>query len=104
MINNNKNNLKEIGNFSSDKDKEINSYYFKNHKNEKKNKKVNLFYMDTDFLKNKGNYLYGNNNNFVGKSIKNYHTKNNVFLPNLSLRIKFKLPRYERQLDGFVLA
>ena len=60
--------------------------------------------MKTDLLENKGNYLYGNNNNFIGKVFKNYQTKNNVFLPNLSLRIKSKLPRYERQSDGFILA
>ena len=50
------------------------------------------------------NYLYGNNNNFVGKSTKNYQTKNNVFLPNLTLRLKSLLPRYERQSGGFIIA
>ncbi len=60
--------------------------------------------MDINSLENKGNFLMGNNNNFIGKSVKNYQTKNNVFLPNLSLRLKSKLPRYERQSDGFILA
>lgn len=87
-------------NISFEKTKEINSYHYK----EKAFNKLNLFYIDADFLKIKGNYLFGNNNNFLGKCIKNYQTKNNVFLPNLSLRIKSKHPRYDRQLDGFILA
>ena len=60
--------------------------------------------MNTDFLINKENNLLGNSNhNFVGKSVKNYHIKNNVFLPSLSDRMKAKVPRYQRQINGFIL-
>ena len=92
-------------NTSPDRTNCINSLYFKNIKNQKmNNKKINLLFIKPDFLENKGNYLYGNNHNFIGKPLKTYQTKNNVFLPNLSLRLKAKLPRYERQLDGFIIA
>ena len=90
---------KQLGLYSENR-KEINSYYFNN---KKKRNKINLFIMDTGFLKDKGNYLYGNNNNFIGKSMRNYQTKNNIFLPNLTLRLKSKLPRYERQSRGFII-
>ena len=66
--------------------------------------KLNYLYINTDDLKNKENYLYGTNYKFIGKSLKNYQTKNNVFLPNLSERMKEKPPRYERQFNGFILA
>lgn len=66
--------------------------------------KLNYLYINTDDLKNKENYLYGTNNKFIGKSLKNYQTKNNVFLPNLTKRMKEKPPRYERQFNGFILA
>ena len=73
---------------------------------EKLNKlnKLNYLYINTDDLRNKENYLYGTNYKFIGKSLKNYQTKNNIFLPNLSKRIKEKPPRYERQFNGFILA
>ena len=66
--------------------------------------KLNYLYINTDDLKNKENYLYGTNYKFIGKSLKNYQAKNNVFLPNLSERMKEKPPRYERQFNGFILA
>ena len=66
--------------------------------------KLNYLYINTDDLKNKENYLYGTNYKFIGKSLKNYQTKNNIFLPNLTERIKEKPPRYERQFNGFILA
>ena len=77
-----------------------------NNDNNKKNKinKLNFLYMNTDFLKNKENYLYGTTNKFVGKRLKTYQTKNNVFLPNLAERIKDSRPRYQRQTNGFILA
>ena len=89
--------------FSLEKIKE-DSYYFKNSNNDIKRNKLNLFYMNSDSLKNKENYLLGNNHNFIGKSLKNYQTKNNVFLPNLSERMKKTLSRSERQSKGFILA
>jgi len=90
-------------NYSSEKINHINSYFFKSHKNRIKKSRLNLLYINTDFLKDKENHLLGKGNNFIGKTIKNYHTKTNVFLPNLSERMKNKLPRYERQENGFIL-
>lgn len=91
-------------NYSLEKLNEINSYFFKNLKNENNVNKLNFLYINTDFLKNKENNLLGKSNSkFTGKSVQNYHIKNNVFLPNLSERMKSKLPRYERQLNGFIL-
>ena len=91
-------------NYSLEKLNEINSYFFKNLKNENNVSKLNFLYINTDFLKNKENNLLGKSNSkFTGKSVQNYHIKNNVFLPNLSERMKSKLPRYERQLNGFIL-
>ena len=77
---------------------------FRNSNNHRKRNRLNLFYMNTDSLKNKENYLLGNSNNFIGKTLKNYQTKNNIYLPNLSERMKRILPRPERQSNGFILA
>lgn len=81
-----------------------NKGYNSSGKIKKKFNKLNYLYINTDDLKNKENYLYGTNYKFIGKSLKNYQTKNNVFLPNLSERMKEKPPRYERQFNGFILA
>lgn len=85
-----------------------NGFHKPNLKKEK-DKKLNIFLMSPNYLMDKENHLLGCTKDFIGKSLKVYETKNNVFLPSLSVRIKTNCPRYERQDinkedNGFILS